>query len=247
MDLTGKACVVTGAASGLGRGVARLAAAEGAMTLVSDIDVAGGEETVEAIRAEGGRAEFRRCDVTSAVEVDALFEAAAAAFGRVDCAVLNAGVEGVRAPVGDYGDDDWSRVIAVNLTGVFHGVRAAVRAMPDGGSIVTVASTAGLGGVDDMPAYTASKHGVVGLTKAAALAYAARGIRVNAICPGSFHTPMTERLFGEEFQQKLVAATPMQRAGAIEEIADAVVWLCSDRSSFVTGVALPVEGGKRAR
>lgn len=248
-ELLGKVCLVTGAGSGLGRAFALMAAVEGAKVVAADIVADAAEETARAIRDAGGQGSFVACDVTDAEAVDRMCRHALDRHGRLDCAVNNAGVEGAQGTVADYDEAEWSRVLAINLTGVFLCTRAQVRAMraSGAGAIVNVSSTAGLGGVDVMPAYAASKHGVLGLTKSAALAHAGENIRINAICPGSFHTPMTERLWGDRFDELIVAATPMRRAGTVEEIAAAILWLCSDRSSFVTGVALPVEGGKRAR
>ncbi|WP_420104332.1 SDR family NAD(P)-dependent oxidoreductase [Bosea sp. (in: a-proteobacteria)] len=247
--LKGKVCLVTGAGSGLGRATSLLAAKNGAMIVAADVVQEAVEETVSTIFANGGQASAILCDVTDNASVEAMCHHALERFGGLDCAVNNAGIEGIQAPTSAYPEAEWNRVLAVNLTGVFLCLRAQINIMltSGSGSIVNVASTAGLGGVDVMPAYTASKHGLIGLTKSAALAHAADNIRINAICPGSFHTPMSGRLFGDRFDDMIVSSTPMRRAGTLDEIAEAILWLCCDRSSFVTGVALPVEGGKRAR
>lgn len=247
--LDGKTGFVTGAASGLGRAIAHAFVAAGGRVLLSDIDEAGGEETRRQIDATGGAAHFTPCDVTDTAQVSAAIEQGIRLFGRLDCAVNNAGIEGPLAKIGDYEADAWHAIIAVNLTGIFHCVQAELKVMraQRSGSIVNIASVAGLGGVKLMPAYAASKHGVIGLTKSAALGHAAENIRVNAVCPGSFLTAMSSRIYGEQAEETMTRLTPMRRIGDVAEIAAAAIWLCSDASSFVTGTALPVDGGKRAQ
>lgn len=243
-----KVSLVTGAGSGLGRATALAMAARGDRVVICDRDERGLDATAFAINAARGTVTAAVCDVSSSAGARKVVAIALEAFGGLDYAVNNAGVEGARAPMGDYEDAEWRRVMSINLDGVFFCMKAEVAAMlkRSAGSIVNVGSTASLGGVAGMAAYTASKHGVIGLTKAAALDYAARNIRVNAICPGSFRTPMSERLFGADMGG-MAADTPMKRLGTVEEIAQVILFLCSDASSFMTGAALPVEGGKRAR
>ena len=194
----------------------------------------------------GGDADFVRADVTQSDEVEAMVDKAVERWGHLDCALNNAGTTGVSAPTADYTLDDWNRAIALNLTGVFLCLKYELPAMLErGGAIVNMASGAGLVGFPGLPAYVASKHGVVGLTRAAALEYASQGVRVNAICPGSTRTPMLEGFMGgdEQVERMMTRAVPLGRLGRPEEIADAVVWLCSDAASFVVGHALAVDGG----
>lgn len=243
-----KVSLITGAGAGLGRAIAIRLAARGDRVVLCDRDPVGLEETAAMISDAGGASRFIVRDIASPDGAVAAVELAVTFFGGLDYAVNNAGVEGRRALVGDYEFDEWRRVLAVNLDGTFLCMRAEIPAMLSrgGGAIVNVGSTASFGGVATMPAYTASKHGILGLTKGAALEYADRNLRINAICPGSFRTAMTERLFGVELDA-MVADTPMKRLGSIDEIVASVLFLCSDDSSFMTGVGLPVEGGKRAR
>ena len=245
--LEGKAALVTGGGSGLGRASAIALARAGATVTVADVDEQGGKETAALVFEEtGGDADFVRADVTQADEVAAMVDKAVARWGRLDCALNNAGTTGASAPTADYTLDDWNRAIALNLTGVFLCLKYELPAMLErGGAIVNMASGAGLVGFPGLPAYVASKHGVVGLTRAAALEYASQGVRVNAICPGSTRTPMLEGFMGgdEQVERMMTRAVPLGRLGRPEEIADAVVWLCSDAASFVVGHALAVDGG----
>ena len=245
--LEGKAALVTGGGSGLGRASAIALARAGATVTVADVDEQGGNETAALVFEEtGGDADFVRADVTQADEVAAMVDKAVARWGRLDCALNNAGTTGASAPTADYTLDDWNRAIALNLTGVFLCLKYELPAMLErGGAIVNMASGAGLVGFPGLPAYVASKHGVVGLTRAAALEYASQGVRVNAICPGSTRTPMLEGFMGgdEQVERMMTRAVPLGRLGRPEEIADAVVWLCSDAASFVVGHALAVDGG----
>jgi NAD(P)-dependent dehydrogenase (short-subunit alcohol dehydrogenase family) len=251
--LNGRVALVTGAASGIGRSSAIAFAADGARVVVADVAADQGRETVDLIEAAGGEAIFVPADVSQRSDVERLVNAAMDTFGRLDCAHNNAGIEGA-APAGttfhDYPDELWDRVLSINLKGVWLCMQAEIVQMltQGGGAIVNTASIAGLvGGFGG--AYSAAKHGVVGLTKVAALEYATRGIRVNAVCPGGIRTPMLERVFARrpETEQMFVAGEPVGRLGTPEEIAAAVVWLCSDGASFLTGVALPVDGGWVAR
>jgi NAD(P)-dependent dehydrogenase (short-subunit alcohol dehydrogenase family) len=250
-QLMGKVAIVTGASAGIGRAAAFALAAEGASVVVSDIDVERGEEVAAAIRDKGGSALFVAADVSDDVQVAALVDAAVETFGGLDLAFNNAGIEGATAPTAECAVTNWHRTLAVNLTGVWSCMRHEIPRMLErgGGSIVNNASVAGLVGFVGIPAYVASKHGVVGLTKTAALEYAAQGIRVNAVCPGVIDTEMVERFIGgsPEARDAMLAMEPVGRLGLAEEIADAVVWLCSPRSSFVTGQAIAVDGGFVAR
>jgi NAD(P)-dependent dehydrogenase (short-subunit alcohol dehydrogenase family) len=245
--LEGKSALVTGGGSGLGRASAIALARAGASVTVADVDEHGGKETADLVSEEaGGDAEFVRADVTQADEVEVMVDTAVARWGHLDCALNNAGTTGVSAPTADYTLEDWNRAIALNLTGVFLCLKYELPAMLErGGAIVNMASGAGLVGFPGLPAYVASKHGVVGLTKAAALEYASQGVRINAICPGSTRTPMLEGFMGgdEQVERMMSRAVPLGRLGRPEEIADAVVWLCSDAASFVVGHALAVDGG----
>jgi NAD(P)-dependent dehydrogenase (short-subunit alcohol dehydrogenase family) len=243
--LVGKAAVVTGAAGGIGRGVALELAREGAAVLVSDLAAAkaGGEETVALIEAEGGTAAFTPCDVTSAQDCAALVDTALARFGALDCAVNNAGIA-VHKPLAEVTEEEYDRVLAVNLKGVFLGMRAQIPAMVrgGGGAIVNIASVAGLMAVPLISPYTASKHGIIGLTRNAAMEYGAAGVRVNALCPNAIRTPLMDAS-PPEFVAELIRPQAIKRVGEPDEVGFAVAYLCSDRAAFVTGVALPVDGG----
>jgi len=244
--LDGKVALVTGGASGIGRATALTFAREGAKLVVADMNAEGGQQTAHLITEKGGEAIFVRTDVSKAVEVQALISQAVATYGRLDCAHNNAGIGGGRALTAEYPEDTWHQVIAVNLTGVWFCMKYEVPQMlyQGGGTIVNTASAAGLVGTRGTSAYVASKHGVVGLTKTAALEYAQQGIRVNCVCPGMIHTPMTERgLSDPERRARIIANQPIGRVGTPEEVAEAVVWLCSDAASFVTGHTMTVDGG----
>lgn len=245
--LEGKAALVTGAGSGIGRAAAAVFAREGARVIVSDVNVEGGEETVAAIQKQGGEARFIRCDISKPAEVEALIRGTVEAFGRLDCAVNNAGIAGVMAPTADYPEEIWDRIMATNLKGVWLCMKQEIQQMlkQGGGSIVNTASAAGLVGMPMAPAYVAAKHGVVGLTKTAALEYAKANIRINAVCPGVVRTPMiTSGINGSpELEAAVVSIEPVGRMGQPEEIGEALVWLSSSAASFITGAALPVDGG----
>jgi NAD(P)-dependent dehydrogenase (short-subunit alcohol dehydrogenase family) len=243
----GKVALVTGASGGIGRATARAFAASGASVLVSDVNEAGGEETVALIAAAGGTALFQRCDVGNAAQVKALVARAVSAFGRLDFAHNNAGINNMGAD--EYEDDVWDRAVAINLSGVMYCMReeAAVMLPSGGGAIVNTASINGLVGNGAQPGYTATKHGVIGLTRHGALRWAKAGIRVNAVCPGVIETPMTAPLAANPEMRKILdGMTPMGRMGRAEEIASAVLWLCSDQASFVTGHPLVIDGGATA-
>jgi NAD(P)-dependent dehydrogenase (short-subunit alcohol dehydrogenase family) len=249
--MDGKAGLVTGAASGIGRACAIRFAREGAAVVVADLEGAraGGEETVRAIVEGGGEAEFVPCDVASAVDNEALVAHVVRRFDRLDFAHNNAGI-GVHRLLHETDDKDFDRVIAVNLRGTFLGMKHQIRAMlanqgPTRGAIVNTSSNAGLRAVMMLSAYAASKHGILGLTKNAAVEYANDGIRVNAVCPGAIMTPLMSDQPPER-QREILAPQAMTRFGEPEEVAAAVVWLCSEEASFLTGVALPVDAGSVA-
>lgn len=246
-----KVVLVTGASSGIGRATALAFAREGAKVVVADMNVIGGEETVQLVKATGGDACFVQTDVSQAASVEAMVKKTVEAYGRLDCAHNNAGVEGTLSRTAEHTEEDWEPVIRINLKGVWLCMKYEIPQMlqQGGGAIVNTASGAGLIGVKRMSAYVASKHGVVGLTKTAALEYAKSGIRVNAVCPGVIQTSMVERVTGNrpEVLEKMIAAEPIGRSGRPEEIAEAVVWLCSDAASFVTGHAMAVDGGAVAQ
>lgn len=245
--LEGKVALVTGAGGGIGRAAAEAFARSGASVMVSDVNETGGAETVALIEAAGGKAAFVRCDVSNAGEVKAMVAATVATFGGLDCAFNNAGIN--RITDDQYDDAIWERDIAINLSGVMRCMReeSAVMLERGGGAIVNTASINGLVGNGGQPAYTAAKHGVVGLARHGALRWAKAGIRVNAVCPGVIETPMTAPLVQNAEMKALIdGMTPMGRMGQASEIAEAVVWLCSPAASFVTGHAMVVDGGATA-
>jgi NAD(P)-dependent dehydrogenase (short-subunit alcohol dehydrogenase family) len=245
-EFSGRAGLVTGGGSGIGRASALAFARRGARVTVADLDEAGGRETVALIEAGDGEARFARADVTVADEVAALVSDAVGAYGTLDFAHNNAGINGPSGFTADFAVEDWDRVIAVNLRSVFLCMKFEIpHLLARGGAIVNTASGAGLRAFAGLPAYVASKHGVVGLTKAAAAEYAKAGVRINAVCPGSTRTPMLEEFMGrvEGLEKMMSASSPMRRLATPEEIAAAVVWLCSDAASFVVGTAFPVDGG----
>ena len=245
--LDGKVALITGGASGIGRATALTFAREGAKLVIADMNADGGQQTVHMITENGGEATFVQVDVTSASAVETLISKTVETYGRLDCAHNNAGISGGgRAPTAEYPEATWHQVIAVNLTGVWFCMKYEIPQMlqQGGGVIVNTASVAGLIGGRGLAAYVASKHGVVGLTKTAALEYAHQGIRVNCVCPGVIHTPMTARgLSDPERRARIIASEPMGRVGTPEEVAETVVWLCSDAASFVTGHTMTVDGG----
>ena len=243
--MTGKAGLVTGAAGGIGRGVALELAREGATVLVSDLESsrAGGEETVRLVEAAGGTAGWQACDVRDAAQVHELVDRVVQDHGRLDFAVNNAGVA-VHKPLTEVTEEEYDRILDVNLKGVWLGMQAQIRQMvtQGGGAIVNVSSVAGLTAVRHISPYVASKHGINGLTKSAAMEYGGRGVRVNAVCPNSIRTPLMESS-PADFIEEILAPQSIRRFGEPEEVGFAVAFLLSDRAAFITGVALPVDGG----
>ncbi|MFE0172367.1 glucose 1-dehydrogenase [Streptomyces sp. NPDC059002] len=246
--LEGKTAIITGAAAGIGRAAAQVFAAHGARLVLADVDARGGEDTLVLVEQAGGKAVFVETDVTVTDQVDAMVETAVRTFGRLDCAFNNAGTDGDSVPLAQSTDSNWQHVIDVNLTGTYLCMRAELRVMSaqQAGSVVNTSSIAGLVGVNmGLSAYTAAKHGVVGLSKAAALEYAHKNIRVNAVCPGAVRTDLLDHVIrsGALTEEAARGLQPLDRLGAPPEIAQAAAWLCSDQASFVTGVAMPVDGG----
>jgi NAD(P)-dependent dehydrogenase (short-subunit alcohol dehydrogenase family) len=244
-SLKGKVAIVTGAGSGIGKAIAELYAREGARVVVSDINEIHGNEVAEAIKAEGGEALFVMADSSKPEDNERLVQEAVSRFGGLHIAVNNAGIGGPLSPTGAYPVDGWDKVIAINLSGVFYGMRYQIPAMLQSGegSIINVASILGATGTKGSPAYVAAKHGVVGLTKASALEYARQNIRVNAIGPGYIQTPLVMNALDADTIKMLEGLHAMGRLGKSEEVAELALFLASAKASFVTGAYYPVDGG----
>ncbi|WP_192349127.1 SDR family oxidoreductase [Algoriphagus sp. Y33] len=243
--LENKVGIVTGGATGMGRASALAFAKEGAKVVVADVVDA--SETIQLIKAEGGEAIYIKCDVSKEMDVKSMVEKTVSTYGKLDFAFNNAGIEGKVAPIAETTSEEFDRLMNINLKGVWLCMKYEIPEMLKNGkgSIVNTASAAGLVAVPTLPIYVASKHGVVGLTKTTAVDYAKQGLRVNAICPGGIKTPMFERTVGGDnvLEAQIAAQQVIGRLGTPEEIANAAVFLCSDDASFITGIALPVDGG----
>jgi NAD(P)-dependent dehydrogenase (short-subunit alcohol dehydrogenase family) len=246
-EFEGKVAIVTGSGSGMGRASALAFAREGAKVIVSDVIVEGGEQTVSMIKERGGEATFIKTDVSKESEVKEMVDRTVEIYGHLDCAHNNAGVAAIRAPITECTENDWDRVMSINLKGVWLCMKHEIRQMlkKGKGAIVNTSSMTAVKPLPNIAAYVASKAGVSGLTKAAALEYTKFGIRVNAICPGTILTPFVERRIGgdPQVEAQFKAAMLVGRFGTAEEIAEAVLWLCSDSASFVIGHNMIVDGG----
>jgi NAD(P)-dependent dehydrogenase (short-subunit alcohol dehydrogenase family) len=243
--LENKVAIVTGAGSGIGREVAKIYAAEGATVIVSDIIESNGKETVEQIKGRSGQAIFVKADSSRPSDNKMLVRTAIERFGALHIACNNAGIGGHLSPTGDYPIDGWDKVISVNLSGVFYGMRYQIPSMltSGGGVIINMASILGKVGSKFSPAYVAAKHGIVGLTKTAALEYADKNIRINSVGPAYITTPLITNALSEEMISRLVTLHPIGRLGKPEEVAELVLWLSSAKSSFVTGSYYAIDGG----
>jgi NAD(P)-dependent dehydrogenase (short-subunit alcohol dehydrogenase family) len=246
----GKVSLVTGGGSGIGQAACYLYAREGARVVVSDIDEKGGNETVDAIRRMNGDAIFVRADVSKPEDCEAMVAAAISRYERLDIAFNNAGIGGESNPTGAYSVEGWQKVIAINLSGVFYCLRYQIPAMLNsgGGAIVNMASILGQVAFENSSAYVAAKHGVVGLTKNAALEYAKQGLRINSVGPAFIRTPLIAALEeNKQAEDMLISLHPMGRLGEAEEVAEVVIWLSSEKASFVTGAYYEIDGGYLAR
>jgi len=249
--MKGKVALITGAGSGIGRATAELFAVHGASVVLADVDLDAANETLEHVKKSGEKGIVLEVDITDEKQVQGMVEETISRFGRLDYACNNAGIEGEQKMTAECTTQNWQRVIDTNLRGTWFCVKYEIPEMlkAQQGAIVNIASVAGLVGFMAIPAYVSSKHGINGLTKTAALEYAAEGIRVNSVCPGAIETPMIDRFaeIGSEDRKQLIAQHPIGRLGHPEEVAEAVVWLCSDKASFITGQTLAVDGGFTTR
>ena len=247
-QLENKVALITGAGSGIGKATALLFAEQGAKVVVSDINEDNGSSAVEELKKNGGDAFFIKADSSKPEDNEALVKQTIQKYGRLDIAVNNAGIGGPLSATGEYPIDGWQKVIDINLSGVFYGLRYQIPVMLEkGGSIINVASILGQAGTKFSPAYVAAKHGVVGLTKAAALEYADKNIRINSIGPGYIKTPLVMKSLDDAARNALVGLHPIGRLGESEEIAELILWLASSKSSFVTGAYYPIDGGYLAQ
>lgn len=243
--LKNKIALITGAGSGIGEATALLFAAQGASVLLADMDISGAERVLGLVEKNGGKGMVVQVDVSKPADSERAVTEAVKVYGRLDIAVNNAGIGGPAGPVGEYPVDGWDQVIAINLSGVFYGMRYQIPAMlkNGGGSIVNMASILGKVGFPMSSAYASAKHGVIGLTETAACEYATQGIRVNAVGPGFIKTPLLDKNLNDEQLKGIAAMHPMQRLGTAQEVAELVLWLASDKASFVTGAYYNVDGG----
>lgn len=247
--LKNKTAIVTGAGSGIGESIALLFAENGARLVLTDIDEEGGQRVLKAVKEKGAEGIFIKADSGSASDNERVVGEAQKAFSDVHIAVNNAGIGGAQAPVGEYPIDSWDKVIGVNLSGVFYGMRYQIPAMlkAGGGSVINIASILGQVGFEQSSAYVAAKHGVIGLTQNAALEYSSKGIRVNAVGPGFIKTPLLDKNLSEDVMNQLVSLHPIGRLGKPEEVAELVLWLASEKSSFVCGSYYAIDGGYLSR
>lgn len=242
-----KVAIVTGGSFGIGRATAIAFAKRGAKVVIADWVEDDQHETLNQIKSAGSEGMFIKCDVSKSEDVKKMIEKTVEKYGTIDYAFNNAGIEGTSANTHECTEENWDKTIGVNLKGVWLCMKNEITEMlkRNKGAIVNCSSVAGLNGFVGLPAYVATKHGIIGLTKTAALEYAKQGLRVNAVCPGVIHTSMVDRITGKdkEVEKQFTAMEPIGRMGTPEEVAEAVLWLCSDAASFVTGVAMPVDGG----
>lgn len=247
--LKGKIALITGGGSGIGRAACLLFAREGAKVVIADYVAEGGNETVRQIKAAGGEAAFVQADVSKSTDVQNMIATTVKTYGRVDVLFNNAGIEGPSAKIANYKEEDWDRVIAIDLTAVYLGMKYVIPEMlkQGGGVIISTASVAGLVGFPGSGAYAAAKAGVINMTRMVALEYADKNIRVNCICPGIIETPMVDRVLGNRPREGVVKAEPIGRLGRPEDIANAALFLASDESSFATGAPFIIDGGYVAR
>ncbi|MBE0494456.1 MAG: SDR family oxidoreductase [Thiomicrospira sp.] len=250
-EYTDKVAVITGASSGIGFATAQAFAKQGAKVVIADVQTEKGEQAVAAIKQAGGEASFVKTDVSDPRQVESLVAQTIATYQRLDFAINNAGIDGDRAPTADCTEENWDRVIDINLKGVWLCMKNQIPQMlkQGRGCIVNIASIAGVVGFQNMPAYCASKGGVIQLTKTAALEYAKQGVRINAVCPGVIKTPMVAGLFEKDpkMEEVLNAGTPIGRLGSPEEIASAILWLCSEHAGFMIGQPVIMDGGFTAQ